>query len=45
MERVVTEFNKELQSAFKHYSLDDIERLATQLLTSSVSDEPVKSTA
>lgn len=33
IERVITEFHKELQSVFKNnYSLDDIERLATSLL-------------
>ncbi len=32
IERVVTEFNKELQIAFTNYSLDDIERLAVNLL-------------
>ena len=32
IERVVTEFNKELQTAFTNYSLDDIERLAVNLL-------------
>ena len=32
IERVVSEFNKELQTAFNSYSLDDIERLATNML-------------
>lgn len=32
MDRVIAEFNKELQVAFTKYSLDDIERLATNLL-------------
>ena len=31
-ERVVHEFNKELQTVFKKYSLDDIERLAVNLM-------------
>jgi hypothetical protein len=31
-ERVVTAFHKELQLAFSSYSLDDIERLAINLL-------------
>lgn len=32
IDKVVTEFNKELQTAFTNYSMDDIERLATNLL-------------
>ncbi|KAK4020134.1 NEDD8 [Daphnia magna] len=32
IDKVVTEFNKELQTAFTNYSLDDIERLAVNLL-------------
>jgi len=32
MDRVLIEFHKELQAAFTKYSLDDIERLAVNLL-------------
>ena len=32
IEKVLIEFNKELQTAFTNYSLDDIERLAVNLL-------------
>jgi hypothetical protein len=32
IEKVIIEFNKELQAAFTNYSLDDIERLAVNLL-------------
>ncbi|EFX74412.1 hypothetical protein DAPPUDRAFT_188776 [Daphnia pulex] len=32
IDKVIIEFNKELQTAFTNYSLDDIERLAVNLL-------------
>lgn len=32
LERFIVEFNKELQNAFVNYSLDDIERLAANML-------------